>query len=179
MSGNNMNASFFKGARLVDFTGKQSGFIQMKRFDREFIDLVRKTTDGSKSVVVLDTGFGGRYAGPLVARDHINLTGDNPLVGPNHPIGQRFPIIQGVYFTCCIKGANKGVVAGLKEGVKPTSDDAQILRAIGVDICSYNLVPSMLVAAHAGWKVLGIVLPEGTSLSTSQIQEINELTGSK
>lgn len=178
MSTEEMNACF-KGAKLVDFTEQHSGFQHMKRFGKEFVDLVRECKDGKKSIVVLDSGFGGRFASPLVTRDHINLSGDNPLTGPNNPLGPRFPVVQDIYFSDCLTEWRKGVVAGLKEGVKPTNDEQTILRDIGADVCSYNLVPAMLVAAHAGWKVLGIIVPEGMALSPGQIQEINLLTGSK
>lgn len=170
----------YKGAKLVDFTGTASGFQQMKRFGPEFTDLIRKSKDGAKAVVVVDRGFGGRYSKPLLARDHINLTGDNPLVGHNDPdVGPRFPIVQGIYLTDALQGSDTGIVAGLKEGVKPDAEEQDLLRTIGVDICSYNLVPSMLVAAHAGWKVLGIILPDDVTLSSEQLNEIKELTGSK
>jgi purine-nucleoside phosphorylase len=172
----NIAKAAFRGARLVDFTGKHEGFQQMKHFGEQFIDLVRQNKDGCRAVVIIDNGFGGRYTTPLLARDHINLSGDNPLVGPNNPLGERFPIVQGVYFTDCLKGASTGVVAGLKEGVKPTGEEQQTLKELGIDVCSYNLVPAMLIAAHAGWKVLGIILPEGASLSAAQIEEIRELT---
>ncbi len=152
----------------------------MKSFGPEFVELVRGSKDGSKAVVVVDHGFGGRFTSPLIARDHINLTGNNPLVGHNDPaIGERFPIVQGIYLTDLLKGANSGVVAGLKEGVKPDSEEQELLRTIGADICSYNLVPSMLIAAHAGWKVLGILLSDDANLSAEQVNEINELTGNK
>ncbi len=178
MSGANRTA--FKNAKLVDFTGKINGYTQMKGFGPEFVDLVRNCKDGSKAVVVVDHGFSGRYASPLLVRDHLNLSGDNPLIGHNDPkIGERFPIVQGIYLTDALKGVSTGVVAGLKEGVKPNSDEQKLLRTIGADICSYNLVPSMLIAAHAGWKVLGILLPDDGNLSTEQIDEIRELTGSK
>lgn len=169
----------FSGAQLVDFTGKHKGFKHMKQFGQEFIDLVRNCKDGSRAVVILDTAIGGRYTSPLVVKDHINLSGDNPLTGPNHPLGQRFPIVQGIYFTDCLKGANTGVAAGLCPGVKPTGEEQQALKEIGVDICSYNLVPSMLVAAHAGWKVLGVLIPEGATLSDEHLQEIQQLTEKK
>lgn len=169
----------FKGAKLVDYTGKVKSFKQMNGFSKEFIDLVRECKDKSKAVVVIDHGFGGRHNKPLIVRDHINLSGNNPLVGPNHPCGERFPIVQGIYLNEALKGVDTGIVAGLKDGVKANSEEQTILRTIGADICSYNLVPSMLVAAHAGWKVLGILLPDGSELSTEQLKEIAELTESK
>ena len=169
----------FKGARLVDFTGKHAGFKHMKHFDQSFVDLVRECKDGCRAVVIVDSGFGGKESGPIIARDHINLSGDNPLVGPNHPIGQRFPVVQGIYLNAGLKGAASGIVAGLKEGVKPTAEEKEALKGLGVDVCTYNLVPAMLVAAHAGWNVLGIVLPEGKSLTGDQLKEIADLTAAQ
>ncbi|MBX9690432.1 MAG: hypothetical protein K2X27_27200 [Candidatus Obscuribacterales bacterium] len=168
----------FKGAKLVDFTASpHAGFEHMDKFGPEFIEMVRNKSNGSKAVVVIDHGFAARYTGPVLVRDHINLSGNNPLVGPNHPAGERFPIVQGIYFSDILKDCQQGVLAGLKEGVKPDSEEQQLLRTIGADVCSYNLVPSMLVAAHAGWKVLGIVLGENSRLSEKQLAEIKELTG--
>ncbi len=179
MSMNEMKSKF-KDAKLVDYTGKTSGFQQLKSFGQEFIDLVRNKQNGTKAVVVIDKGIAGRLAGPVIVRDHVNLTGDNPLVGPNDSsIGERFPIVQGIYYTDCPKGMDTAIIAGLKAGAIPDLDELSALREIGVDISTYNIVPSMLVAAHAGLKVLGIVLPEGAELSEKQVKEIIELKEGK
>lgn len=167
----------FKGAKLVDYTGQIKAFTQMSRFGKEFLDLIRECKDGTKAVVIVDRGYCGRYSTAMIVRDHVNLSGDNPLVGPNHPAGERFPIVQGIYFAEGVPDTNTGITAGLKEGILPQAEELSALRKIGVDNCSYNLVPSMLVAAHAGWKVMGILLAEGESLNDKQLQAIQELAG--
>ncbi len=167
-----------KGAALVDFTGTLSGYTQLPRFSQDFVSLVRGGLS-SHSLVIVDRGVWMEEAEPLVVSDHLNLTGSNPLVGPNHPSGERFPVVQGVYLTDCLKGVKQGIAAGLKEGVVPGPEDIALVRSFGARCCCYNLVPSMLIAAHAGLKVLGLVLPEGRQLSAQTIDAINTLTGGK
>ncbi len=174
----NMKAAF-RGARMVDYTGTLQDFQQMPHFQSEFVDLIRDTRNGAKAVVIVDREIGPKSSAAKIVTDHINLTGDNPLVGPNNPIGERFPIVQGIYLNECWDNAERVVVAGIKEGVKPTPEDLSLLQDIGANACSYNLVPSMLVAAHAGWKVLGIVLPEGVQLNAEQLAAVKKLTGAK
>ena len=169
----------FHGAKMVDYTGTLHDFQQMPQFQSEFVSLIRDTKDGAKAVVIVDREIGAKSSSPKIVTDHINLTGDNPLVGPNNPVGERFPIVQGIYLDECWDNAEKVVVAGIKEGVKPTPEDMSLLQDIGANACSYNLVPSMLVAAHAGWKVLGIVIPEGVQLKDEHLSAIKKLTGAK
>lgn len=171
--------SAFKGAKLVDYTGTLKEFTQLPHFQSDFVDMIRNNKNGAKAVVIVDREVGAKSAAAMIVTDHINLTGDNPLVGPNNPIGERFPIVQGIYLNECWKDAKKVVVAGLKDGVKPTQEDMSLLQDIGANVCSYNLVPSMLVAAHAGWKVLGIILPEGVELNAEQLGAVSNLTGAK
>jgi purine-nucleoside phosphorylase len=167
-------AELFKGAKLVDFTGRMKGFAQMDSFDGRFVEMMRSPT-GTKSVVLVDRLFAGRTASPTLVRDHLNLTGSNPLVGPNNPCGDRFPVVQGVYVSE-LADLSSGIAAGLKKGVVPNSDEIAFLRNIGADFCCYNIVPAMLAAAHAGWKVLAIALPDNGDLSDSQLQAIEKLT---
>jgi purine-nucleoside phosphorylase len=106
-----------------------------------------------------------RQEAPHVVRDHLNLTGTNPLVGPNDPCGERFPSVNDVYITDLCPNLPRGVAAGLVGGVFPTREEMEFLRSLGADFCCYNLVPTMIVAAHAGLKVLGLVVPEGVEVN--------------
>lgn len=171
-------ASVLQGATLVDFTGKLDGFKHMSGFGDEFVRLVRSGSP-PRSLVIVDRGVWMKEAQPLTVKDHLNLTGSNPLIGPNHPAGERFPVVQGVYVTDCLPALGQGIAAGLKAGLVPTGDDIALLRSLGADCCCYNLVPSMLIAAHAGLKVLGIVVGEGDTLSAEILKEIAKLTGGK
>jgi purine nucleoside phosphorylase len=178
MSENGMKGAF-KNAKLVDYTGSYKGFQHLKQFGNDFVDLVRKCKDGAKAVVVIDKAIDSNVKAPLLVRDHINLSGDNPLLGPNDPIGQRFPVVQEIYYYDLPSGLASGVIAGLAPQVVPTSNDQKNLKEIGVDACSYNMVSSMLIAAHAGWKVLGIVVPENQTLSDDQQKQIHDLVEGK
>lgn len=153
-----------KDARCIDFTREAEGFLQLKSFGDRVISFVREGK-GSQVLVVVDRGYMMRNATPHVVRDHLNLTGTNPLVGPNDPCGERFPSVNGVYVTDLCPQLPRGVAAGLKPGVFPTREEMDFLSSLGADFCCYNLVPTMIVAAHAGFKVLGIVAPEGCDLS--------------
>lgn len=169
----------FVGAAFVDFTGTVDGANSMKQFGPDFVKLVRDGGSKAKAVVIVDRGFGWAGSEPVIVSDHLNLTGDNPLVGPNNPLGPRFPIVQGIYLNEKVDGCTSGIVAGLKQGTLPSAEDQKVLNDLNVKICSYNLVPSMLIAAHAGWKVFGIVLPEKTSLQAEQVSKIKQLIEGK
>jgi purine-nucleoside phosphorylase len=107
--------------------------------------------------------------GDLVAVvDHINLMGDNPLIGPNdESLGPRFPDMSEPYDRAL---AELAVGAALKEGITlhrgvfvavagpnlETRAEYRFLRMIGADVVGMSLVPENLVAVHAGLRVLGL-----------------------
>ncbi|MBI3590400.1 MAG: hypothetical protein HY094_03350 [Candidatus Melainabacteria bacterium] len=81
-------------------------------------------------------------------KDHVNLSGINPLKGPN------FVSLTDTY------SSKKGViVAGLKNGVHPNDKEKKILLNVGVQAYCYNLVPTAILAASLGLqiKAIGIV----------------------
>src|SRR3989338_6825841 len=74
--------------------------------------------------------------------DHINLSGENPLKGP------QFVSLTNIY------KSKKGIlVAGLKKGTEPNSHEKKILLKAGVKAYCYNLVPAAILAASRGLKV--------------------------
>ena len=148
---------------IIDFTGTHEGASRFSTFGTDVISLIRSSS-GTKVLVVIDRGYELPNVAPYVVRDHLNLTGNNPLVGINDPCGERFPSVNNVYITDACPHLSSGVAAGLKLGVVPTSEEMSFMRSLGADFYCYNLVPTMIVAAHAGWRVLGIVLPEGTDV---------------
>ena len=111
----------------------------------------------------------------LVA-DHINLTGDNPLVGPNaDEWGPRFPDLtdawdpelrRAVRLRAVGAGIalHEGVVGGVT-GAARTAAELEMLRMVGADMASEGFVHEAIVARHAGRHVTGIaVLAIGTEL---------------
>lgn len=107
--------------------------------------------------------------GSLVAiTDHINLMGDNPLIGPNDErLGPRFPDMSEPYDRRYIdilrKAAieekiplEKGILAAVAGPNLETAAEYRFFRRVGADIVGMSIVPENLAAVHSGMKVLGI-----------------------
>jgi len=102
--------------------------------------------------------------------DHINLMGDNPLIGPNEDsLGPRFPDMSEAYERVLLKAAREVALAEgipLKEGVLAavagpnleTRAEYRFLRWAGADLVSMSLVPEAIVAAHAGMRLLAFAV---------------------
>ena len=102
----------------------------------------------------------------VVTTDHINLMGDNPLIGPNDDtLGPRFPDMSEPYSRTLIALAEK-VALDLKQPLQrgvfvavpgpnlETAAEYRFLRAIGADVVGMSLVPENIVAVHGGMRVL-------------------------
>lgn len=104
----------------------------------------------------------------MLITDHINLIGDNPLIGPNAAeFGPRFPDMSEAYNRRLLQLAEevaeqngfslkKGVYAGLKGPSYETPAEIRFLRTIGADAVGMSTVPEVIAANHGGIKVLGI-----------------------
>lgn len=104
----------------------------------------------------------------VVLRDHINLQGTNPLIGPNDErFGTRFPDMTEVYWKPYRAAAlqeghhlgieiTEGVYAGLVGPSYETPAEIRYLRTIGADLVGMSTVPEVIAAAHLGIRVLGI-----------------------
>lgn len=124
-------------------------------------------------ILILSNAAGGLNPGfkdgdIMLITDHINLTGANPLVGPNEDSwGLRFPDMIGAYDKTLGAFAEnagkdmgmklqKGVYAGLKGPSLETPAEVRFLRVIGADAVGFSTVQEVIAAVHAGMKVLGL-----------------------
>ena len=125
------------------------------------------------STLIVSNACGGMQPlwapGDLVLlADHINLLGDNPLVGPNDErLGPRFPDLSAAYdLELRVLAREVALELGitLREGTYvavagpnlETRAEYRMLRAIGADVVGMSTVPEVIVANHEGMRVLGI-----------------------
>jgi len=114
----------------------------------------------------INTGFAPGTV--MVIRDHINLMGSNPLIGPNDDrFGPRFPDMTHVYDPGLRAAADQaagalgltlphGVYVGLHGPSYETPAEIRYLRTIGADAVGMSTVPEAIVARHMGMAVLGL-----------------------
>ncbi len=104
----------------------------------------------------------------MIIKDHINLSGTNPLVGPNHDDwGERFPDMTEAYDKQLMALAEeagkdstiplrKGVYAGLLEPSLETPAEVRFLKAIGAEAVGFSTTQEVIAAVHASIRVLGL-----------------------
>jgi len=114
----------------------------------------------------VNTGFA--RGALMIIDDHINLTGANPLLGPNDDrFGTRFPDMSEVYSARLRQIADEagraatvplahGIYAALLGPSYETPAEIRYLRTIGADAVGMSTVPEALAARHMGIEVLGI-----------------------
>jgi len=104
----------------------------------------------------------------MVINDHLNLTGNNPLIGDNiEELGPRFPDASQIYSKRLIALAHQkanelqiklqdGVYAWWTGPSYETPAEIKMIRTLGADAVGMSTVPESLVASHMGMEVLGI-----------------------
>jgi purine-nucleoside phosphorylase len=124
----------------------------------------------------------------VVIDDHINLMNGNPLIGVNDDnLGPRFPDMSRPYDPVLIReameiarrenfAAHRGVYVGVTGPNLETRAEYRFLRTIGADVVGMSTVPEVLVAVHAGMRVLGLSIVTDMcfpdSLKPANIEEI-------
>ena len=123
--------------------------------------------------LILTSAVGGMNphlaAGDIVAiTDHINLMGDNPLIGPNDDrLGPRFPDMSEPYDREMIRlleetalgsriRLERAVLVAVAGPNLETAAEYRFLRRIGADVVGMSMVPETIAAVHCGIKVLGV-----------------------
>ncbi len=131
----------------------------------------------------------------VLISDHINLMGDNPLIGPNDDrLGPRFPdmsepysfelmdIAEDVALSGGIK-LHRGVAAAVTGPNLETRAEYRALQRVGADLVTMSTVPENIVAVHSGMKVMGLstvtdeCYPE--ALKPVSVAEIIEVANSR
>ena len=124
----------------------------------------------------------------MVIEDHINLMGDNPLIGINDDrLGPRFPDMCEPYQQILVDRAlkiarkedivaHKGVFVAVAGPNLETRAEYRFLRTIGADVVGMSTVPEVIVAVHCGLRVVGfsiitdMCLPD--ALKPANVEEI-------
>lgn len=147
---------------------------------------------GAETLVVSNAcgGMNPYYAcGDLmVIDDHINLMGDNPLIGINDDrLGPRFPDMCEPYSRRLIETAmnvarvhditlHRGVFVAVTGPNLETRAEYRFLRTIGADVVGMSTVPEVIVAVHCGLEVVGFSIVTDMcfpdSLQPANVEEI-------
>lgn len=127
---------------------------------------------GTESIIVTNAAGGvNQHFTPgdlMLITDHINSFGTNPLIGPNDDkFGPRFPDLTQAYdldYQKLVKDVAADLNLSLQEGVYygttgptyETPSEVRMIQTVGGDAVGMSTVPEVIVARHAGMRVVGI-----------------------
>lgn len=134
---------------------------------------VRVLKENGADTLIVSNACGGmntNYAPGdiMLITDHINMLGDNPLMGPNDDeLGPRFPDMSEPYSERLMDiaknvalennvGMHQGVYVALSGPMLETKSEYRYLRQLGADVVGMSTVPEVISAVHMGMEVLGI-----------------------
>ena len=103
----------------------------------------------------------------MLIEDHINMTGQNPLIGQDDTYGMRFPDMSQAYNKTLLEQAHQiahelklnhhiGIYAGVSGPSLETSAERRMLRAMGSDAVGMSTVMEVIAANHCSMNVLGL-----------------------
>ena len=159
------------GRRVVAMQGR---FHRYEGYTLQQIALpVRVLRRLGAGILVVSNACGGMHplwspGDLMLIADHINLLGDNPLVGPNdETLGPRFPDMSQPYDEPLRALARQVALDErivLREGVYvavagpnlETRAEYRMLRGLGADVVGMSTVPEVIAAVHLGMRVLGV-----------------------
>ena len=159
---------------------------------------VRVLRDLGADILIVSNACGGMnpmwdVGDLMLIADHINLIGDNPLIGPNpDELGPRFPDMSEPYDLGLQRLAldvakdkritlRRGTYVAVAGPNLETRAEYRFLRTIGADVVGMSTVPEVIVAVHGGMRVLGVsivtdsCLPD--ALKPASVEEIIRVAG--
>lgn len=129
-------------------------------------------TLGVRSIILVNAvgAINTRYrpGDTMLIEDHLNLTGTNPLIGPNFDeLGPRFPDLSEAYRRDSLKilqseaetmdfPVHTGVYAGVCGPSYETPAEIRMLRTLGADVVGMSTVSECIAAVHMGVRVAGV-----------------------
>lgn len=179
------------GMPVVAMEGR---FHQYEGYDLQQITLpVRVFKALGADLLIVSQAVGGmnpyfRVGDVMIIDDHINLMGDNPLIGINDErLGPRFPDMSAPYTPELIEAglavarrenfaAHRGVSVAVTGPNLETRAEYRFLRGIGADVVGMSTVPEVIVAVHSAMRVFGMAvitdlcLPD--ALQEARVEEI-------
>lgn len=130
---------------------------------------IRVLRDWGVEKLILTNASGGinpkfQVGDLMLILDHMNLTGDNPLIGPNNlNLGPRFPDMSEAYSQRLRKLAHtmdadlkEGIYAGVLGPCYETPAEIKMLEILGADAVGMSTVYETIAARHMGMEILGI-----------------------
>jgi purine nucleoside phosphorylase I, inosine and guanosine-specific len=160
------------GGRKVAIMQGRFHFYEGYSMDRVVLGVRLLGRLGAPTVIVTNAAGGIRSdlapGDLMLISDHINLMGQNPLVGPNIDVlGPRFPDMSDAYTKSLREQAQsiaqqlgielkEGVFAALSGPSYETPAEINFLRLIGADAVAMSTVPEVIAARHMNMRVLGI-----------------------
>ena len=167
----NLVSGNFNGRSALVMQGRLHLYEGWKACEIAFPIRVAKSLGVKKMIVTnaagaLNTSF--EPGSIMMLTDHINFTGQNPLIGPHDDeLGLRFPDMSDVYdkkvqgiVSNCFKNAgiklSKGIYAGITGPSLETSAERRFLKGSGADAVGMSTVMEVIAAKQAGFEIVGL-----------------------